>query len=87
MPVSGWWLPIVIEVGVIPGAEAVSCCDPPPEFPAYGEDGAGLDYDLEELRPVAGVVEERCRHDEMTGRGNGQEFGQALDQSENRSSQ
>jgi hypothetical protein len=31
MPVSGWWLPIVMLVAVIPGAEAVSFCEPPPE--------------------------------------------------------
>src|SRR5215469_4012970 len=29
MPVSGWWLPIVIVVAVMPGADAVSAVFPP----------------------------------------------------------
>src|ERR1700722_1011019 len=32
MPVSGWWLPIVMVVGVMPGADAVSAL-PLPDLP------------------------------------------------------
>ena len=36
-------------------------------FPAHGDNRAGLDHDLEQFRPVAGVVQQRSGDDQMAG--------------------
>ena len=51
-------------------------------FPADGEDGARLDDDLEHLRALARVAEQRSGDDQVAGRRDRQEFGQALDDAE-----
>ncbi len=51
-------------------------------FPAHGEDRAGLDDDLEQLAAIVVEVEQVAGKDEVTGRGNRQEFGKALDDAE-----
>ncbi len=57
-------------------------CELRPELPADGEDRAGLDHDLERLRLFAGVAEQRPGDDQVAGRGDGEELGQALDDAE-----
>ncbi len=52
------------------------------EFPAYGQDRAGLNHDLEHLGAIAGVAQQRSGDDQVSGRGDGNEFGQALDDAE-----
>jgi len=51
-------------------------------FPADGEDGARLDDDLEHLRALARVAEQRSGDDQVAGRRDRQEFGQTLDDAE-----
>ena len=53
-----------------------------PELPAHGEDGAGLDHDLEDLGLLARVAQERARDDQMSGRRDRQEFRQTFDDAE-----
>ena len=55
-----------------------------PVFPADGDDGAGLDDNLEQFRPLAGEIQQRSGDDQVTGRRHRQKFGQALDQAEDR---
>ena len=44
-----------------------------------GEDRAGLDRDVEDLRLVVGHAEQRAGEDQVAGARDGQEFGQAFD--------
>jgi hypothetical protein len=52
-PVSGWWLPIVIVLAVMPGAEAVSAA-PDEEEPALGlELGVEVLLEPQAATPIA----------------------------------
>jgi hypothetical protein len=51
-------------------------------FPHHGEDGAGLDDDLEQLAPVVVEVQQVAGEDQVAGAGDRQEFGQAFDHAE-----
>ena len=53
--------------------------DAGPVFPAHGEDGGGLDHDLEYLDLLAGEFEQAAGHDQVAGGRNRQEFRQAFD--------
>ena len=55
---------------------------PDAELPAHREDRAGLDDDFEHLRLFAGVAQQRSGDDQVAGRRNRQEFGQAFDQAQ-----
>ena len=44
-----------------------------------GEDGAGLDRDVEDLALVVGEAEQRAGEDQVAGARDRQEFGQAFD--------
>jgi hypothetical protein len=50
-----------------------------PVFPAHGEHCARLNDDIENLRLVVVQTEQAACEDEVTGAGDGQKFGQALD--------
>lgn len=63
------------EAGEHPG-------DARPVFPDHRQDGAGLDDDLEELAALVVEIEQVAGEDQVAGRGDGQEFGQALDHAE-----
>src|SRR6266567_7521312 len=54
-------------------------------LPADGEDRAGLNDDLEELRLFSRVAKERSGNDQMPGAGDGEKFGEPLDDAEDRS--
>ena len=56
--------------------------EPLAKFPAHGEDRARLDDDLEDLRLLAEIAEQRAGDDEVAGRGNGEEFGETFDQAQ-----
>ncbi len=56
--------------------------EPGPVFPADGENGTGLDDDFEELAALVVETEQVAGEDQMAGRGDGQELGQALDDAE-----
>ena len=56
--------------------------EPRAELPAHGEDRAGLDHDLEGLRLLAGVAQQRAGHDQVAGGRDGQELGEAFDNAE-----
>jgi hypothetical protein len=51
-------------------------------FPHHGEDGAGLDDDLEQLAPVVVEVEQVAGEDQVAGAGDRQELGEAFDHAE-----
>ena len=51
-------------------------------LPAHGEDGAGLHDDMEELAALVVEAEQVAGEDQVAGRGDGQELGEALDRAE-----
>ena len=55
---------------------------PRAKFPAHGQDRSRLDDDLEDLRLLAVITKQRSGDDEVSSRGNREEFREAFNQAQ-----